>query len=150
MIFYKLPTITKKIHRLYGRLKTLTKLASYKSRYIIQILDIEEKIACLKQLLQKRKKDNSQQKHTEQVWNQQEYLKFLETELVRTLARFNIKVILSEIIDDSLSMLTDKGLMQRNLDSWYVDFRNGISATIKYMDVAIESLITQKIVSYSE
>lgn len=150
MIFYRLPTITKKIHRLYGRLKTLTKLASYKSRYIIQILDIEEKISRLQQLLQKLGKDNSPQKDTQKVWNQQEYLKFLETEMIRNLMRFNIKVILSEIIDDSLSMLTDKGLIQRNLNGWYVDLRNGISAIVQYMDVAIESLITQKIVSYSE
>lgn len=150
MIFYKLPTIAKKNQRLYGKLKVLTKLASYKSRYIIQIFDIEEKIARLKQMLQKPQKDNSQQENTQRVWNQQEYLKFLETEMIRDLARFNIKVILSEIIDDSLSMLTDRGLIQRNLDSWYVELRNGISAIIKYMDVAIESLITQKIVSYSE
>lgn len=150
MIFYKLTTITKKIQRLYGKLKVLTKLASYKSRYIIQIFDIEEKIARLKQMLQKPQKDNSQQENTQRVWNQQEYLKFIETEMIRDLARFNIKVILSEIIDDSLSMLTDRGLIQRNLDSWYVELRNGISATIKYMDVAIESLIIQKIVSCSE
>ncbi|MEL6462292.1 MAG: hypothetical protein AAFQ91_29415 [Cyanobacteria bacterium J06621_15] len=150
MIFYKLPTIAKKIQRLYGRLKTLTKLASYKSRYIIQILDVEERISCLKQLLQKREKDNSPQKDTQKVWNQQEYLKFLEKEMIINLARVNIKLILSEIIDDSLSMLTNKGLIQRNLDGWYVDLRNGISAKIKYMDVAIESLTTQKIVSYSE
>ena len=150
MIFYKLTTITKKIQRLYGKLKVLTKLASYKSRYIIQIFDIEGKIARLKQMLQKPQKDNSQQENTQRVWNQQEYLKFIETEMIRDLARFNIKVILSEIIDDSLSMLTDRGLIQRNLDSWYVELRNGISATIKYMDVAIESLIIQKIVSCSE
>lgn len=70
--------------------------------------------------------------------------------MIINLARVNIKLILSEIIDDSLSMLTNKGLIQRNLDGWYVDLRNGISAKIKYMDVAIESLTTQKIVSYSE
>ena len=150
MIFYKLPTITKKIQRLYGRLKTLTKLASYKSRYIIQILDIEEKIAIFQQLLQKREKENSSQKDTQKIWNQREYLKILEKEMIGNLARVDIKLILSEIIDDSLSMLTDKGLIQRNLDGWYVKLRNGVSATIKYMDVAIESLITQKIVSYSE
>ena len=150
MIFYKLPTITKKIQRLYGRLKTLTKLASYRSRYIIQILDIEEKIAIFQQLLQKREKENSSQKDTQKIWNQREYLKILEKEMIGNLARVDIKLILSEIINDSLSMLTDKGLIQRNLDGWYVKLRNGISATIKYMDIAIESLIRQKIVTYSE
>lgn len=154
MIFYKLSTITKKLQRLFGRLKTLTKLASIRRRYIIHVLDVEQKIARLEQIRQntsinqtKPQKENSQ-KENNAVWEMQSYLKFLEPLLIKFLERVELTVILSELFDDCLSVLTDKGLIQYSADGWFVDFRNGKTATFKLMDVAVESLFTGTEVRY--
>ncbi|MEL6165571.1 MAG: hypothetical protein AAFR37_18060 [Cyanobacteria bacterium J06628_3] len=44
MIFTKIRTVTKKLEQLTGRLKTYVKLAKIFKRYIIQLLDLDEKI----------------------------------------------------------------------------------------------------------
>lgn len=44
MIFTKIRTLTKKLQQLKGRLKTYLNLAKIFKRYIVQILDLEEKI----------------------------------------------------------------------------------------------------------
>ncbi|MGB6298004.1 MAG: hypothetical protein WBF90_17705 [Rivularia sp. (in: cyanobacteria)] len=62
--------------------------------------------------------------------------------------RVELTVILSELFDDCLSVLTDKGLIQYSSDGWFVDFRNGKTARFKFMYVAVESLFTGKEVRY--
>lgn len=153
MIFYKLPTITKKLQRLFGRLKTLIKLASIRRKYIIHVLDVEQKIAHLEQIRQntsinqiKPQGENSQKDNP--VWEMQSYLKSLEPSLIEFLKRVELTVILSELFDDCLSVLTDKGLIQYSSDGWFVDFRNGKTARFKFMDVAVESLFTGTEVRY--
>ena len=44
MIFTKIRTVTKKLEQLKGRLKTYVKLAKIFKRYIIQLVDLDEKI----------------------------------------------------------------------------------------------------------
>lgn len=155
MIFYKLSNVTKKIKRLRGRLTVLIRLAAFKTRYIIQVLEIEEKIARLEMRLHKNfisnevqsEKENSQ-KGSGLVHEHQSYLRFLEPRLIEALAQVDITVILSETIDDCLSMLTDKGLIQRNIYGWYIDLKNGITATMRFMDIAVESLKRSEIVCH--
>ncbi len=154
MIFYKLPTITKKLQRLFGRLKTLIKLASIRGRYIIDVLDVEQKIARLEQMRQntsinqvKPQGENSQKKNNP-VWEMESYLKFLEPSLMKSLKRAELTVILSELFDDCLSVLTNKGLIQYSTNGWFVDFRNGKTATFKFMDIAVESLFTGAEIGY--
>jgi hypothetical protein len=154
MIFYKLSTITKKLQQLFGRLKTLIKLASIRRKYIIHVLDVEQKIVRLEQIRQntsinqiKSQGENSQ-KENNPVWEMQSYLKSLEPSLIEFLKRVELTVILSELFDDCLSVLTDKGLIQYSSDGWFVDFRNGKTARFKFMYVAVESLFTGKEVRY--
>lgn len=154
MIFYKLSTITKKLQQLFRRLKTLIKLASIRGRYIINVLDVEQKIARLEQIRQntsinqiKPQGENSQ-KENNPVWEMQSYLKSLEPSLIKSLERVELTVILSELFDDCLSVLTDKGLIQYSEHGWFVDFRNGKTATFKLMDIAVESLFTRTEVEY--
>lgn len=141
MIFYKLPNITRKLQRLCGKLKTLMKLASFKAGYIIKVLDTEEKIIQLQQAMKKSSEVTKNPCNTNVDKELQKHFKALEPQLIKGLERVEIKVFISEILDDCLSVLTDKGLIQRNHSGWYVEFKNGESAIIKFMDLAIESLL---------
>ena len=160
MIFYKLPKITKKLQRLCGRLKTLIKLASFKARYVVQILDTEEKIAYLEKLRKNFsvtkgvKPSNTEKKTVKQLGHIppkklaedfKTYLEFQEAKLFQFLEKCEIKVALSEIFDDCLSVLTEKGHIQLGIEGWQIRLsENSMILTTRFMDLAVESLMHQE------
>ncbi|MEM1394656.1 MAG: hypothetical protein AAGG00_15465 [Cyanobacteria bacterium P01_H01_bin.150] len=158
MIFYKLPKIAKKISILAGRIKNLIKLIEksiLKKRYVIQVLEAEEKIAKLEQTrenvlpskgvltsrIEKIKPAEPNHVTPKQLSEDFEtYLRFEEERLFQYLDKGGIKVILSELLDDCLSVLTDKGHVLLDKEGWEVTCTNQEKFKSRFLDLAIEPL----------
>ena len=163
MIFYKLPKIAKKISILAGRIKNLIKLvesAILKKKYIIQILEAEDKIAELEKIRSEVSLSKGVKTHiplTPKINNNlgnnhitpgqlaedfETYLKFEEKNLLKLLERWGIKIILSELLDDCLSVLTDKGHIMLDVSGWeVVRSSNQRSFKSRFLDLAVEFLV---------
>ena len=159
MIFYKLPKIAKKISILAGRIKNLIKLvesAILKKKYIIQILEAEDKIAELEKIRSEVSLSKGVKTHiplTPKINNNhitprqlaedfEAYLKFEREKLLNLLEKWGIKVILSELFDDCLSVLTDKGRLALDVSGWeVVRSSNQKSFKSRFLDLAVEFLV---------
>ena len=150
--FHKLSTILKKINIAYGRLKTVTNLAHSFKRYVVKILDTEVQIRKLEDLRLKVSLARSQQiteakrqrakhitpKEISSDFNL--YLSTLEPRLMKLLDMWGIGVVLKEMFEDCLSVLTSRGHIQYEVSGWQVTCKSGLIVKTMHLDLAVESL----------
>lgn len=172
MIFYKLPKIAKKISILAGRIKNLVKLIEkgiLKNKYVIQVLEAEDKISELEKVrnevsltkgvkqkvpltpkvnknnLEKLEKlENNHITPKQLAEDFSLYLKLEENNLLEYLEKWGIKVVLSEMFDDCLSVLTDKGHVMLDVNGWEVTCINQKTFKSRFLDLVIASLWYQE------
>lgn len=151
--FCKLSTIYRKINTAYGRLKTLTNLAQIFKRYVVKVLDTEVKISKLEdlrlqvslarteQITQAKRKTATHITPAEIASDFSLYISTLEPRLLELLGMNEIKIILKEIFDDCISVLTDKGHIQYEVGGWQATCKSGLIVKTMHLDLAIESLL---------
>jgi len=148
--FYKLSTICKRIKIACGRVEVYTKLATAYKRYVLKVLDSEANIEQLKELREKvtqaraaiiEEKNNGHVTPTQLSENFRLYLSGLESRLEKMLEQWEVKVILKEVFDDCLSVMTNEGHIQYENNIWQVRCDNELIVQTKHLDLAIESLV---------
>ena len=72
------------------------------------------------------------------------YLKTEEDRLFKLLDKYGIKIVLSELFEDCLSVLTDKGHVLLDVSGWEVTCANQQSFKSRFLDLAIASLWHQE------